>query len=47
MTPRSALTAPAVWLEAAIAEKVGYVAEIHEQYRCRQQRRDRVELKKV
>ncbi len=28
------------WLEAAIAEKVGHVAEIHEQYRRRQERRN-------
>ena len=28
------------WLEAAIAEKVGHVAEIHEQYRRRRERRE-------
>ena len=28
-----------LWLEAAVAEKVGHVAEIHEQYRRRQARR--------
>jgi creatinine amidohydrolase len=27
------------WLEAAIAEKAGHVAEIHEQYRRRRERR--------
>ena len=30
-----------IWLEAAIAEKAGHVAEIHEQHRLREERRNR------
>jgi creatinine amidohydrolase/Fe(II)-dependent formamide hydrolase-like protein len=31
------------WLEAAIAEKAGHVAEIHEQFRRREEKRMKVE----